>query len=169
MFYYFNTYLGECDQEAVLPYLLLLLNQHLYGLMTIIYSGGQYWIYQSFLLFFCWLLLPPWFNWWTWMQFIMFDNNCLWIFRKFPYFTYFTKTSWSQSTTTFVYIFMSDLPAIYLFVLHQMRTLRIMTLIGSTTSAQSPEKFDLLLSVIFDLCLPSFADSKPVDLFIGML
>ena len=44
-----------------------------------------------------------------------------------------------------------------------------MTLIGSTASAQSPEKFYLLLSLIFDQGLPSFADSKRVDLFIGML
>ena len=126
---------------------------------------------SEFPIIFCWLLLPPWFNWWTGMQFIMFDNNCVWIFRKFPYFTYFTKTSWSQSTTTFAYIFIRDLPAIYLFVLHQMRTLRIMTLIGSTTSAHISItwKFYLLLSLIFDQCLPSFADSKRVDLFIGML
>ena len=69
------------------------------------------------------------------MQSIMFDNNCVWLFWKFPYFTYLTKTSWTQSTTTFEYNLRRELPTIYLFVLHQMWTLWIMTPIRSTASA----------------------------------
>ena len=70
------------------------------------------------------------------MQCIMFDNNCAWIFWKFPYFTCFTKTSGTQSITTFAYTLRRELLTIYLFVLHQMRTPWIMSLIRSTTSAQ---------------------------------
>ena len=69
------------------------------------------------------------------MQSIMFDNNFIWIFWKFPYFTCFTKTSWTQSTTTFAYTLRCEVPTIYLFVLHLMRTLWIIALIRSTPSA----------------------------------
>ena len=71
-----------------------------------------------------------------WMQCIIFDNNCVWIINKISIFMCLTKTSWTQSTTTFAYTLRRELPTIYLFLLHQMRTLRIRTLIQYTASAQ---------------------------------